>query len=368
VTRLGPAIANELRFTRVFGAAGIGTGIFFRLDGSQTMSRNESRLGELLPWRDYCKMHIILHYLSVLLGSGGSSGFRAFPVGRVGDDEAGGTLLEEMRAAGMDLSGVAVDRGSRTLFSVCFQYPDSSGGNITSSNGASGRMTAHDVDEFFVSAPEPRGWELMVAVPEAPLAARMALLEQGRRRGAFNAASVLAQEAPEFMDLGGAAKVDLIAVNTDEAARIAGMDGGEAAARDVATACHERLCLQNPGISSLVTHGSGGCFACSGGIVRQVPALKAEAISTAGAGDALLAGTLAGLACGLSLVKDHEDASFSQTPLSSAVELGTLLASFSVTSPDTIHLGANATELRKWAARAGAKLSEGFSRMLRESD
>lgn len=365
MVRLRPATGDSLRLSRVFGAGGIGSGVFFRLEGARTLGRNESRPALLMPWKDYCKQHIILHYLSVLLGAG--EGIKVHPIGRVGADNAGTSLLNEMKAAGMDTSAVAVDAGRGTLFSVCFQYPDSSGGNITSSNSASGAVSAGDVNAFFSAFPEPDGRELMLAAPEVPLEARLALLEQGSLRGGFCAASVLAQEAGDFLRSGGAERTGLLSVNIDEARALAGRGGRKSSAPDAAAACYGRLRRRNPGIRLIVSSGPDGCYACDNGRIAHIMAPRVDAVSTAGAGDALLAGTLAGLACGLEFMKGREDGRFAETPLDSAVELGTLLASFSVTSPHTIHPGADAESLGEWARANAIAFTRGFTRMFADA-
>ena len=113
---------------------GIGSGIVFALEGGHDLGRNESRPGRLLDVRDYCKLHIVAHYPSVLLGARPEGApFHVLPIGKVGDDEAGRRLRAEMTAAGMDLRFVDTVTGPPTLFSVCFLYPDGSGGNVTTS-------------------------------------------------------------------------------------------------------------------------------------------------------------------------------------------------------------------------------------------
>ena len=56
-------------FRRLVGVGGIGTGLFFALEGQHTLGRNESRPARLLNIRDYCKLHIISHYIAILLGA-----------------------------------------------------------------------------------------------------------------------------------------------------------------------------------------------------------------------------------------------------------------------------------------------------------
>jgi sugar/nucleoside kinase (ribokinase family) len=83
-----------------------------------------------------------------------------------------------------------------------------------------------------------------------------------------------------------------------------------------------------------------------------------EVVSTAGAGDALLAGTIAGLTAGLPLRSGSSEGG--ERELSSAIDLGILLASFSVTSPHTIHPDANLSALVKFASDRGYFLSTSF--------
>jgi sugar/nucleoside kinase (ribokinase family) len=74
-----------------------------------------------------------------------------------------------------------------------------------------------------------------------------------------------------------------------------------------------------------MTAGQQGSWTWDGLTLTHFPALRVPVASTAGAGDAHLAGILTGLATGLTL--------------SEAQELATLVAACSVTSPHTIHFG-----------------------------
>ena len=68
--------------------------------------------------------------------------------------------------------------------------------------------------------------------------------------------------------------------------------------------------------------GKSGCWFWNGAELNHQPAFKANLISTAGAGDAHLAGVIVGLTADLSFSEAHE--------------LGALVAGLSVTSPHTI--------------------------------
>jgi hypothetical protein len=61
---------SQSGFTQVVGIGGIGTGVAFALEGGHTLGREESRLGVLLTGRDYCKLHIVEHYIAALMGRG----------------------------------------------------------------------------------------------------------------------------------------------------------------------------------------------------------------------------------------------------------------------------------------------------------
>ena len=147
----------ESGFTCAIGIGGIGSGIMYSLHGEHDLGRNESRLGELLDSRDYCKLHILEHYIARLMGSERAPGsFRVLPIGVVGNDAIGTQILTEMSDAGLDMQFVRSDPALKTLFSVCFIYPDGSGGNITSSNSAARTLSVDDLKSG-VTVHESRG-------------------------------------------------------------------------------------------------------------------------------------------------------------------------------------------------------------------
>jgi sugar/nucleoside kinase (ribokinase family) len=170
--------------------------------------------------RDYCKLHIVAHYPSVLLGARPAGApFHVLPVGRVGQDTVGERLLGDMTAAGMDTRFVQQAAGEPTLLSVCFQYPDGSGGNFTTSNSAASGLGAADVDAVADFVDERT---IVVALPEAPMVARRRLLELGGERKALRVASASSAElhAGEGRELLGLA--DLVSLNQEEASALAG--------------------------------------------------------------------------------------------------------------------------------------------------
>ena len=334
------------RYRAMIGVGGIGAGSFFALDGNETLGREESRSGRFVDRHDYCKLHIISHYVQTLLGEH----FTTIPLGKVGDDEVGERLLREMREAGLELRYVHKAPGSQTLFSFCFIYPDGSGGNMTTHDSACSR-----VDAPFVAAAEPdfarfAGMGIALAAPEAPLAARQALLELGARYRLLRVAAFAAGEVAPAAAMGMLGQADLLALNLSEAAAVAGVPAEGRAAAAIAEAALERLRRDNPAAWVTITAGQHGSWAWDGGRLTHRPAIRTTVASTAGAGDAFLAGMLAGLVAGLSIEAAHE--------------LATLVAAHSITSPHTINKETNRETLWRFARDTQVSISEPVSRLL----
>jgi ribokinase len=310
-------------YTLLVGVGGVGSGIFFEVDGDHTIGRNESRLGRLLDVRDYCKLHIITHYVALMLGSGTpGSRFRVVPIGKVGNDANGHRLVEEMVAAGLDTRFVEIVPDRPTLLSVCFQYPDASGGNITTSESAASLLSAVDIQRVEPVLRAAGDRSIVLAVPEVPLEARCRLLELGTQHGAFRAASFTSTEMIEVLDSDLLEQVDLLAINEDEGSALTGGDFDPVAPERFLDQLAALFRKQNHGMLAVLSAGKAGAYAFDG-TWTFVPAFEVDVASTAGAGDALFGGTISGIVAGMELRL--------------AVEFGVLLASYSVTSPHTIH-------------------------------
>jgi sugar/nucleoside kinase (ribokinase family) len=356
-------LSPDAPYRRLVGVGGIGAGIFFALEGNHDLGRNESRPGRLLDVRDYCKLHIVAQYPTVLLGAREDHGpFHVVPVGKVGIDEIGLRLRAEMERAGMDVRFVDAVPGRPTLLSVCFQYPDGSGGNVTTVDSAAALVGERDVDmvERWLSPSA-----MALAAPEVPLPVRRHLLRRATERGALRVASLTTAEIDEARETGFLSLVDLLALNEDEAATLAGApfpDGDpDLFAKRLASAVPEL----RPGVRLVVTAGARGAFAFDGTAWAHAPTLPVAVVSTAGAGDALLGGILAGLAAGLPFVPaGHSRANLAGRPLSSALELGALVAAFKVTSPHTIPPDLSLDALLAFAREHGVTFGEGLQCLL----
>jgi len=348
-------------YKRLVGVGGIGAGLLFALEGNHDLGRNERRPGRLLDVRDYCKLHIVAHYPAVLLGARGERGpFEVLPVGKVGKDETGLRLRAEMERAGMDVRFVDAVPGHPTLLSVCFQYPDGSGGNITTVDSAAALVRERDVD-LAVTWLSPGS--IALAAPEVPLAVRRHLLGRAGEKGALRAASLTTAEVSEAREMGMLSLVDLLALNEDEAAALVGEPWPAAEPRRFLERCTTTLRASQPTMRAVITAGARGAFALDAAGWTHVPALPVPVASTAGAGDALLGGLLAGLAAGLPFA-GRSGESLAERPLASAVDLGTLVAAFKVTSPHTIPPGFSLGALVAFARGHGVTFAEGFERLL----
>jgi ribokinase len=329
-----------LRYQALIGVGGVGAGQFFALNGNHTLGREESRSGHFLDRRDYCKLHIIAHYVKTFLGSE----FHAFPLSRIGTDAAGQRLRLEMEEAGLDLRYLTQDPDRPTLYSLCFVYPDGSGGNLTVDDSAADAVQVQDL-----AAAEPEftcfaGRGIALAAPETPLAVRLALLHMGLRHQFFCVAALTTAETKDPYATEILHQAHLVALNLEEAASLAGVESANLEPLQIVEPAIEALRVLNPRLLVSITAGPGGSWSWDGTVLQHVPAYAVPVISTAGAGDAHLAGMLAGLTWNLGLAH--------------AQELGTLVAAQSVTSPHTIHPGIRSPGLLAFTRQIHAPLSQ----------
>jgi len=325
---------NRRRYRALIGTGGIGSGLFFALNGNHTLGREESRSGRFLDRMDYCKLHIVAHYVHTLMGAD----FITLPIGKVGDDEPGRRLLDQMAEAGLDLRYVHTLLKEQTLYSICLVYPDGSGGNLTVDDSACARVDPTFIREAEADFDRFAGQGIALAMPEVPLAARTELLRLGTQYRFLRAASFTSGEMAQVRDSDMLTHVDLMAINIDEAAILADVESGQEP-ETVVEGVLELLRRIQPSMMVSITAGMHGSWTWDGGMLAHIPAHRVEAVGTAGAGDAHLSGILAGLAAGLSLGEAHE--------------LGALTAALSVTSPHTINVDIDRQSLKAFADTLG---------------
>jgi sugar/nucleoside kinase (ribokinase family) len=263
------------------------------------------------------------------------------PIGRVGDDEAGARLLAEMAEAELDLRYVSALPGTSTLYSFCFLYPDGSGGNLTTENSASGAVSAAVVASAEEQLSRAGAKGIALTVPEVPLKARVKLLEMATRHGSYRVAAFAGGEMETVRRDGVLDHVDLLALNGDEARRLAGVDEEVEDPGAVAETAVHRLSRSHPEMLVSVTAGAAGSWFWDGRSLGFLPAIEVPVSTTGGAGDAHLAGIIGALSLGLRPASAHQ--------------LGVLLAAAAVTSPHTIHKAVNRRALAGLAARSGSE-------------
>lgn len=329
------------RYDIVVGTGGIGSGIFLALEGNRTLGREESRPADLLDQRDYCKLHIVAHYVRRLLGPD----VPVVPIGKVGADDAGRAVVAEMRATGLDTTLVTTSPRP-TLFAVCFLYPDGDGGNLsTTCRSASADVGPDDVQQaagLFASHP---GRGIALALPEVPLAARSALLQLATEHGWLRVAGFVPDELDAVRDSGLLTRVDLLALNVEEAATLGGVAATESPSR-VVTAVLQALAELGSPAQVVVTAGARGSWTWDGRELVHVPAADpgGEVVSTAGAGDAHLAAIVVGLVVGLDLAEANGFAA--------------LVSALKVRSPHTINPDIDPRLVVETARRRGLTLPE----------
>ena len=82
-----------MTYDKIIATGGIGTGMLFLSGQQETLGRSESRSVTLSPAKDYCKQQIVLYYTAALL----RETIPVYPIGYVGNDSMGDSILEEMR-------------------------------------------------------------------------------------------------------------------------------------------------------------------------------------------------------------------------------------------------------------------------------
>lgn len=196
-----------------------------------------------------------------------------------------------------------------------------------------------------------------------PLAVRSHLLARAGEKGALRAASLTTAEVAEARATGLLSLVDVLALNEDEAAGLAGDPWPADDPGRFLDRCAAVLRESQPRMWVVVTAGPQGAFGFDGCSWSHVPALPVPVASTAGAGDALLGALLAGLAAGLPFAA-RAPGSLAERPFESALDLGALAAAFKVTSPHTIPPDFTLENLVAFARDHGVTFAEEVERLL----
>ncbi len=233
----------------------------------------------------------------------------------VGDDEAGHSLLAAAKEAGIDVSRALVRPGAATAEYVAVLDPAGRLFTGLADMAVFETMTPAEVERLAPVLARTAWVFLDTNMPAEVIAAVFALRRAGRFRLAADAVSV-AKSRRLPADLTG---LDVLFLNADEAGAMAG-DGGAMPPED----CARRLVAAGAG-AVVLTLGEAGLIVADGGGCHHVAAVPAEVVDVTGAGDALIAVTLARLLAG--------------APLPAAVRTGARIAALTVASEASVAPG-----------------------------
>ena len=212
-------------------------------------------------------------------------GARVAMVGRVGSDDAGGTLRAALQGAGVDCRHLAVD--GQAASGLALIGVDRSGDNtIIVSPGANDRVGPDDVA---AAAPFLASAAVTLVQLEVPAMAVEAA-------AAASGGKVVLNPAPaSLLSAALLERVDVLVPNRIELAQLAG-----SAEADGLTAVEE-MARGLPVPTVVVTLGADGAILVSGGDALFLPAPPVEVVDTTGAGDAFCGAIAEALARGVAI-------------------------------------------------------------------
>ncbi len=218
------------------------------------------------------------------------AGARAAMVGRIGRDNFGRTLLDNLGASGVDASGIGVDGVLGSGMSVAILQDDGEYGAVI----VSGANTAIDPAGLADVWGRLGGARVVVLQNEVPHAVNVAMAALARAAGA----AVVLNAAPardlrdDLLPL-----VDVLVVNRVEASALGGAPVDD---RATARTVLPRL-RRDVGAVIITLGGEGLVIADKDGTVTEIAAVPVRVTSTHGAGDCFVGVLAAQLADGIAL-------------------------------------------------------------------
>jgi len=235
-------------------------------------------------------------------------GTRVSMISKVGNDDFGTRLLENLNSSGVDTQHISVDPDTGSGMSVAIVDAEGDYGAVIVS-GANLHLTTAEIDKagHFIS-----GARVLILQNEVPDVTNLAAAKLAKNHGVW----VILNAAPA-RPLGDelAANVDLLIVNAVEAEMICGVGiTSLSAAANAAAALSDRV----PAV--VVTAGGLGlALAVRGEAAYMEPAHRVNLLDTHGAGDAFVGAVSSRLA--------------SDTPLKQAVQFANAAAALFVSTP-----------------------------------
>ena len=212
-------------------------------------------------------------------------------VGRVGDDDFGRSLLDAMRAEGIDVSGVALDSSNTTGVAVIMV--DGEGQNLIAEVYGANRASDDTQLEAVKQALE--GADTLMLQLETPPEVSLAAAEHARGAGV----RVVWDPAPAAdMPVSGYPLAEFLTPNETEAAELTGIRVTDI---ESARRAAEALLAKGAG-AAVVKMGYEGVLGASAGEEHFVPPFAVDAVDSVAAGDAFGAGLAVALSEGRGLL------------------------------------------------------------------
>lgn len=214
-------------------------------------------------------------------------------LGRVGNDDFGRQMRQNLAGAGCGIAGLSlVDGGS----GVALIYVAASGQNsIIVVPGANGRFSASDVQADLAKLNDVG---IVLLQLENPLPTVLAAAREARRRrGVVILDPAPAPASPLPDELLGL--VDILTPNETEASILAGLPPGPLSIQQAETLARK---LQAMGATTVIMKlGEQGCILVEKDRATPIPAIKVDAVDTTAAGDVFNAGLAVGLSENMTL-------------------------------------------------------------------
>jgi sugar/nucleoside kinase (ribokinase family) len=249
-------------------------------------------------------------------------------------------MMRLMHETGMDTRYVITTDSAPTMFSVCYMYPDRAGGNITTSRSASSLLQPNEIDAARELCQQFGSLGIALAAPEVPIESRLELLKMAGESGLLRFTTLTSAEMPDTRAAECIAATEFLALNRDEAATLCGKNYDPADPLPFLVALERKARKLNPKMKVLVTVGEKGSWGWESGRWEFIPAAMVEVKSTAGAGDASMAGLIVATAAGLPFIRSEpvKRSGLAELPVCTAADFAAVMGSVSVISRDTINL------------------------------
>ncbi len=212
--------------------------------------------------------------------SAGRCGADVAMIGAIGDDSYGLTLVENLKGAGVDVSGVEVIENTPTG-TAFINVSEDAENSIVIVAGANGKVDRALIDRHMNLIDE---CEIVVMQLEIPMDTVEYVAAEAKKRGKM--VILDPAPAPDFLPDSLVAQLDILKPNETELGKLSGHPTDTA--EEVFAAA--RKMMQEKGVKTIIaTRGSRGSVAITHDEIIEVAAQKVKAVDTTAAGDSYTA-------------------------------------------------------------------------------